>query len=136
MTKPEIIMTQRDLDAIERGLMDVTLSPDFIEALESELARAQVVTPADLPEDCVALDQKVTFRVVETGKEFTRKLVVPSKASNAEDNLSVFAPLGAALIGLRVGNSITWQTNRGLQTVEVLAVEASEASPAPTAKVG
>lgn len=136
MMKPEVILTQRDLDAIERGLMEVTLTPNFIEALESELARAKIVTPYDLPKDCVALDLKVTFRIVETGKEFTRKLVVPSKVSNAEDNLSVFAPLGAALIGLRVGNSITWQTNRGLQTVEVLAVEASEASPAPTAKLG
>lgn len=125
MTKPEIILTQRDLDAIEMGLVDATLTPEFIDALETELARAKIVKPADLPNDCVALDQQVTFRVVETGKVFTRTLVVPGKAPNAADNLSIFAPLGAALIGLSVGQRITWQTNRGLQTVEVLGVAAS-----------
>uniref|UniRef100_UPI003A96B7B2 GreA/GreB family elongation factor n=1 Tax=Pseudidiomarina aquimaris TaxID=641841 RepID=UPI003A96B7B2 len=92
---------------------------------ETELARAKIVKPADLPADCVGLDQQVTFRVVETDKVFTRTLVVPGKAPNADDNLSVFAPLGAALIGLSVGQRITWQTNRGLQTVEVLGVAAS-----------
>lgn len=136
MTKPDILLTQRDLDAIEQSLINATLTPDFIDALETELARAKIVKPADLPSDCVALDQQVTFRVVETDKTFTRTLVVPSKANRAEDNLSVFAPLGAALIGLRVGQNITWHTNRGVQTVEVLAVEARDVSPAPTARVG
>lgn len=136
MTKPEIILTQRDLDAIEMGLVDATLTPEFIDALETELARAKIVKPAELPNDRVALDQQVTFRVLETEKVFTRTLVVPRKAPSADDNLSVFAPLGAALIGLSIGQRITWQTNRGLQTVEVLAVEAREVSQAPTAKVG
>lgn len=124
MTKPEIILTQRDLDAIEMGLVEATLTPEFVDALETELARAKIVKPADLPDDCVALEHQVTFRVVETDKVFTRTLVVPGKAPNADDNLSVFAPLGAALIGLSVGQRITWQTNRGLQTVEVLGVAA------------
>lgn len=136
MTKPEIILTQRDLDAIEMGLVDATLTPEFIDALETELARAKIVKPAELPNDRVALDQQVTFRVLETEKVFTRTLVVPGRAPSADDNLSVFAPLGAALIGLSIGQRITWQTNRGLQTVEVLAVEAREVSQAPTAKVG
>jgi len=49
-------------------------------------------------------------------------LTAPDQVDKYEDSLSVFAPLGAALIGLSVGQSIQWKTNRGLQSVEIIHV--------------
>lgn len=123
MNKPEIIISNVDLDAIEKGLSSVELTPDFVVDLESELGRAKVVKTGDLPNDVVCLNRQVTFRVRDTNKVYTRTLTVPEHSNTYVDSLSVFAPLGAALIGLKVGKIIDWQTSRGVQTVEVLAVE-------------
>ena len=40
-------------------------------------------------------------------------LVYPKDASNAENRVSVLAPIGAALLGLSIGQSIDWNTPDG-----------------------
>lgn len=96
--------------------------PEFLDELEAELARAEVLEPAAMPENVACLNKQVTFKVLETGKVFTKTLTAPDQVDKFEDSLSVFAPLGAALIGLSVGQTIQWKTNRGLQSVEIIHV--------------
>ena len=40
-------------------------------------------------------------------------LVYPNQADISQDKISVLTPIGTALIGLRVGSSITWETRTG-----------------------
>lgn len=68
MDRPEIIITDQDLERIER-LLDV-LPPAHraaAEPLEHELARARVVAPAQVPSDVVTMNSCIVFEDVETG---------------------------------------------------------------------
>ncbi|ALS99532.1 GreA/GreB family elongation factor [Lacimicrobium alkaliphilum] len=120
--KPNIIISTVDLAIIENSIEDSRLPKDFQDALETELARANIVAPNALPADVISLGRRVTFKITETGQILTRKLISPKQRNNEDDCLSVFAPLGAALIGMAVGQTIQWATHRGLETIEVISI--------------
>ncbi len=121
-TRPNIVISCVDMAVIEHHLDETSLPREFLDELEVELARAKIVEPNVIPADVACLNRQVTFKVLETGKVFTKTLTAPDQVDKYEDSLSVFAPLGAALIGLSVGLSIQWKTNRGLQSVEIIHV--------------
>ena len=120
--QPDIIISKADLAELEYQLERSKLPAEFIRAIENELDRATVVASKDLPVDVVAIGSQVTFNILDTQKTFTKTLCLPADTIKFEDSISVFAPIGAALIGLRTGQCIKWQTQRGQQSVEIVKV--------------
>jgi regulator of nucleoside diphosphate kinase len=73
--------------------------------LHYELDRASVVADATLPPEVVRLGSTVTYR--SDGADVTVTLVHPDEADAPAGMISVLFPLGATLLGLRPGQSIT-----------------------------
>lgn len=78
------------------------------ERLAAELDRAIVVAPEQLPADVVRLGSHVRFADERTGTVRDLVVVHPSAANVSAGRVSVLAPIGAALIGLRIGDEIDW----------------------------
>ncbi len=122
MSRPMIIINELDAERIDRLLE----KPEFAslpvaDALNEELDRAQMCTPASMPHDVVTMNSRVRFRDLSTGEERTRTLVYPAQMSDSNTQLSVLAPVGAALLGLRTGDSIHWELPGGVAShLEVL----------------
>lgn len=91
--------------------------------LEDELARATVLEPQSIPPDIVRMGSKVRFRFVDTNESREVTLVYPGEASVDEGRISILAPIGTALIGLGVGQRISWSTPEGARVIEVVAVK-------------
>ncbi|WP_029009633.1 nucleoside diphosphate kinase regulator [Azospirillum halopraeferens] len=87
--------------------------PDVAEYLERELERAGVVEEGALPAATVTIGSLVTFVDRDTGQRHGFTLVWPGDEDAARHRLSVMTPVGAALIGLRAGQSIDWMTRTG-----------------------
>ena len=123
MSASSIIITQLDLQRLERllaGLQDVTPG---VEALEHELARAKVVAHNKVPAGVVTMNSRVFCREEGSGKEYHLTLVYPQDAGPS-GTVSILAPVGSALLGLTVGQQIDWQTPAGkLIKLTLLAVE-------------
>lgn len=122
-TQPEIILSSYDINGIERLIEKSKLPAEIVDALETELARATIVKHAELPSDRVAMGSRVTFKIIELDKTFSKTLCYPQDLPAHEDGLSIFAPVGSALIGLAVGQSIEWPGQRGMQHVEIIDVQ-------------
>lgn len=91
--------------------------------LFDELDAATVVRDDLLPGDVVRMNSKVTFADLDTLQETTLELVYPHEVMSTPNGISILAPMGAALIGLRVGESIEWPLPNGRRRrVRVLAV--------------
>ncbi|PUW40682.1 nucleoside diphosphate kinase regulator, partial [Cronobacter sakazakii] len=91
------------------------------DALNDELDRARMVSPQAMPEDVVTMNSRVKFRDLASGETYERLLVYPQNAGSSPEALSVMAPVGAALLGLRVGDAIRWPLPDGSEThIEVL----------------
>jgi len=121
-----LTLTQSDFQKLT-SLVKSTHS-ETAELLEEELGRASVVADEALPKDVVAMNSKVQFQDLETGKDSVVTLVYPQDANIEENKISILAPVGSALIGLRVGQIIQWPLPHGKQkqfkVVSVLSQQA------------
>lgn len=122
MSRPTIIINELDAERIDRLLeQPVFASLPVAAALNDELDRAQMCAPQDMPADVVTMNSQVKFRDLATGEVRTRTLVYPANMTDSSTQLSVLAPVGAALIGLRIGDTIHWELPGGIAThLEVL----------------
>jgi regulator of nucleoside diphosphate kinase len=94
-----------------------------LDGLRSELERAEIVPLEQLPEDVVRMNSTVTFKVEESGKTFQRTLCYPHQVATREDGISIVAPIGSALLGLKVGQTIDWRLPDGKHShVRIIAV--------------
>ena len=108
---PKIYLTQNDLD---RLLQLVEAQPGkHFEKLEGELVRAKVVPRDQVPKDVVTMNSRVVFENETTGERREITLVYPGNADIDEGRISVLVPVGTALLGLQVGQSIDWELPGG-----------------------
>lgn len=110
---PQITVTHADCDRLtDLATASLERLPEVAEELLSEMERARVVGDDELPADVVRMGSTVTFKS-EDGPERTMTLVYPADESLDEQRLSVMTPVGAALIGLSTGQSISWTARDG-----------------------
>lgn len=117
---PAIVVTALDFDRLQQ-LVGSATGP-AAEQLDAELARARIVSPDELAPDVVAMNSDVTYEDLTAGSRRTVRVVYPRDAEPARGRVSVLAPLGAALLGLRVGQEIDGPMPRGVHRVRVVAV--------------
>jgi regulator of nucleoside diphosphate kinase len=79
----------------------------YLDILASELAHAHMVHSRDVPPDLITMNSRVRLRNLDTAQESVYALVFPKDADAREENVSVLSPLGTALLGFRVGDTIT-----------------------------
>jgi regulator of nucleoside diphosphate kinase len=93
-------------------------------ALAQELDRAVVLSSGPVPPDLVTLNSTVVYEDEHTGMLHDITIVYPPEADPRKGNISVLAPLGTALLGLSVGQSIVWPfpggSTRALRVVRLL----------------
>jgi regulator of nucleoside diphosphate kinase len=110
---PQIYLTQNYLD---RLLALVDAQPgERLEKLENELVRATVVPREEIPADVVTMNSRVIFENETTRERREITLVYPEKADIDTSRISVLVPIGTALLGLRVGQSIDWELPDGVR---------------------
>jgi regulator of nucleoside diphosphate kinase len=112
-TTPSIIVSSLDAERLHR-LLDAKQYSNLpgVDALINELDRAKVVEPAAVPSDVVTMNSTVQFVDDTTSKEYRLTLVYPGNTESPE-TVSILAPIGSALLGLSVGQSIDWQVPGG-----------------------
>jgi regulator of nucleoside diphosphate kinase len=91
----------------------------YLDRLDGELERAEVVNPIDIPKDVVTMRSTVRLKDLDNGKEMVYSLVFPNEADIDEGKISVLAPVGTAMIGYRVGDVIEWEVPAGLRRLKV-----------------
>jgi regulator of nucleoside diphosphate kinase len=119
---------------ISLALRCMKQSPELAQQLLDEIERARVLPSREMPSDVVTIGSEVTYRDEDTGHTETIRIVLPQDASIDDRRVSVLAPIGAALIGLSVGQRIEWQV--APQRVRRLAVASvrQAAVPEPAAR--
>lgn len=81
--------------------------------LANELERAIVVPAERIPRDVVTMNSRLIYADESAGTAREVVLVFPGEADPWSGRVSVLAPVGCALLGLRVGQSIDWNLPNG-----------------------
>ena len=120
---PPVIISTLDLARLE-ALLEKQPDSDAVRRLEDELERATVVAPQDMPDNIVTMNSVIRFSMNRTDETFTKTLCFPRDMDGSKDKISVLAPIGSALLGLAVGQSIEWPGPNGKPlTVTITEVE-------------
>jgi regulator of nucleoside diphosphate kinase len=118
-----IYMTNFDLKRLTElvgvGITFKGKDGEYLRSLERELDRAHVVDWKAIPKDVVTMNSRVRFADVCTGDERVCTLVFPGDANIDQNKISVLAPIGTAMLGYRVGDTIEWRVPSGDKQVRI-----------------
>jgi regulator of nucleoside diphosphate kinase len=87
--------------------------------LREELDRRAVAPAAEVPKDVVTMRSRVRVLDLDTQKSETFTLVWPEEANLVERKMSVLAPVGAAILGARVGELLHVNVPAGTRRLKV-----------------
>ena len=104
---------------IERARSSWLTYAPYLDLFRSELRRAQVVPPAEVPEDAVTMNSRFAISDPRTGESICYTLVYPEHEARQQGKLSVLTPMGVALFGARVGDEVCWTSSDGPEAVTV-----------------
>lgn len=126
MSKRNIHITSQDMDRL-RDLLQTSKDPfgmdrPHLDTLRAELDRAKIVTPEAVAANVVTMNSKVRVREGERDRTTLITLVFPELANPETNCISVIAPLGAALLGYRVGDRVSFKVPGGIRTCEIMEV--------------
>lgn len=117
-----IYITETDLERLE-VIVGAAQRTRNIELLEEELARAMIVPSTEIPPDVVTMNSHVKFKDVKTGETMEYTLCYPKDADVAQGRISILAPVGSALLGLRAGDEIDWPLPSGeTRSLQIMSV--------------
>ena len=121
--RPALVLSRLDCDRLEALLEQPAQSGAQFDALRDELARAEVREPRDMPADAITMNSTARFRDETTGEERQLTLVYPRDADGSPEKVSILAPVGSALLGMRAGQAIEWPLPGGRSTrLQVLGI--------------
>ncbi len=122
---PPIAITRRDCERLARlAAVAGDKFPVTSEFLAREVDRAHVIEDFESLPGLVGMGSEVEFRDDVTGQVRRVKLVYPEDSAKDPAAVSVLTPVGAALIGLSVSQSIEFRTpSGGWRSLTVLAVK-------------
>ncbi|HEX8875842.1 MAG TPA: nucleoside diphosphate kinase regulator [Phycisphaerales bacterium] len=119
MNNRTIHVTQHDMERL-RALIASTnggrgddRDRPYLATLARELDQAVVVGPDEVPPDVVTMNSRARLR--DGRRTWTMTLVFPEDANPEEGAISVLAPLGAALLGCRVGQAVRFRVPGGTE---------------------
>lgn len=111
-TQDERTLTELDHVRLERLLRDAGRLPEP-SPISAVLDAAQLVPSQKVEPDVVTMGSQVLLADAATGKTFPLTLCYPSEANPSAGFVSVLSPIGASLIGLRIGDIARWRTPVG-----------------------
>jgi regulator of nucleoside diphosphate kinase len=131
VSPPAIVIAKPDYERLS-NLVDSALATPLVgEYLAEELERAHIVEADEVQPTVVTMHSRIVFRNESTGDVRTVSLVYPGEEDIDEGCISVLTPVGAALLGLSEGQSITWETLTGESRVLTVLRLLSQASTPP-----
>ena len=125
MKKPIVITSQdkrRRENLLAEMCRDRRVDGD-LKSLDEELHRASIVDPKDVPADVITMNSRAEMRDLESGETESFTLVFPAEANIEEDKISVLAPIGAGMLGYRVGDEFEWNVPDGVRRMQVVNVD-------------
>jgi regulator of nucleoside diphosphate kinase len=122
MSEKEIVITEADFDRLRELLNSPryrSTQASHLVALKEELDRGKVVAADAMPKGVVTMHSRLRVRDLSSQESETYTLVYPQQADINTGKLSVLAPLGLALLGARIGETVTFDAPAGRRRLKI-----------------
>ena len=123
----QLILLQEDYQLLKNHTRSVAEN-DSIESksarkLAAELENNPLVLEKDaFPKDVIRIHSEVILQDLKTKKEVSFTLVLPGEANVQLKKVSIYAPMGTAVIGYKQGDEFRWEMPSGERAYTILRV--------------
>ena len=101
----------------KQGMMEARVA-----VIEDQIARAEVIDPAQMSGDRVKFGAIVELEDPDSGKAITYQIVGSEEADVVKGKISITSPVAKALINREVGDEVKIQVPGGSRTYEITGV--------------
>ena len=115
------MLLQEDADVLKKLLAGGIELPGS-DAIKEKLKAAEIVDQADFAFDVARLNSLLLLRDKTGRRNFQYRLSVPEAGTEVINTDNVFRPLGAALLGMRRGEELKWNTTKGVRYFFIINV--------------
>ncbi len=84
-------------------------SPEIADRLLKELRAARTFPSERIAKNIVTMNSRVQLKELQSGREIQITLTYPDEADPKEQKISVFTPIGVALLGCQEGDITSWR---------------------------
>jgi len=92
---------------------------DDLQLLAKELDRAKIIEASEIPEKIVTMNTRLIFRDLDDDSTMEVTIVFPIDANINKGKISVFSPIGTALLGYSEGDIIEWKVPAGITRIRI-----------------
>jgi len=126
MQDRSVSITQFDLKRLEEllavaGEFNYRDRKDLKRLLE-ELRRGELVDSREVASTVVTMNSRVRLRDLDTDEQMEYTLVFPKDSDIETGRISVMSPIGTAILGYSVGDTIEWTVPAGKRRIKVEAL--------------
>jgi regulator of nucleoside diphosphate kinase len=126
MKARDIYVTDSDLERLNEVIKTAKekyeKDRNCLSKLVAELERAQILPHDAIPPDVVTMNSVVSLKDLDTKEEMVFRLVYPGETDFDEEVVSVLAPVGTAVLGYRVGDTIEWEVPGGMRRLQIMEI--------------
>lgn len=108
---------------ISRAKTDSSIEFKNIDVLGREIKRAIKVDSKKIEPEFVTMNSVVKVVTVETNRPMTVKVVYPKDADFKKGHVSIFSPLGSALLGYKVGDTVSFEAPKGEIDIKIESID-------------
>jgi regulator of nucleoside diphosphate kinase len=96
--------------------------PDIVNRLNNKFKTAKMLTQDRILGNVITMNSRVLLKEVSQGREAEVTVTYPQDADGREGRISVFSPIGIALLGRQVGDSVSWKVPSGIGQFEIIKI--------------
>lgn len=97
---------------------------ESLNKLSVELNNAIIYDNDEMPEDVIRFNSIITVQSGAWQTEF--QLVIPTERDISANKISILAPMGSAVMGYALGDSVIWNFPNGAKELEITSVKQAE----------
>lgn len=115
-------ITEIDYERITESIASAALgrkNPEIADRLMKELKAAKTFPSEKISRNIVTMNSRALLREVTSGREIEITVTYPEDADSKQQKISVFSPIGVALLGCREGDVTSWRVPGGIGRFKV-----------------
>jgi regulator of nucleoside diphosphate kinase len=123
MVENKVFITNRDAERLKRLVDRLRDAGHFdginLDQLEQRVQVARVIDAEDIPRSVVTMNSLVGLKNLQANEKIRCSVTYPEEADLIKRKVSVATPLGCALLGSRVGDTIECPVQSGVRALRV-----------------
>ena len=96
--------------------------PDIVTRLDHKLKTAQTVAQHKIQGSVVTMNSRVLLTEMSKGRQAEVTITYPQDVDVREGKISVFSPIGVALLGCCVGDNVSWKVPSGIGQFQITKI--------------